>query len=430
MFGPHPSKDIVGTTSTILKGKKVCMCITGSVAAMTAPIIAREFMRLGAEVIAVMSKSATQLITADLMHWATGNPAITTLTGGVEHVQIAGERTKDVPTADIILVCPATANTISKIAAGIDDTPVTTVVTTAFGSGIPIVIVPAMHETMYRHPILEENILKLKRLGVEFIGPRISEGKAKIARIDEIVNRCRDIMTGDQGLANLKFLLTVGPTREYFDRVRFISNPSSGKMGMAIAEEIIARGGQVTIIMTKGVPEPPLSNNVRSIDVTSTQELSDAVMKELSENTYQFFISAAAVSDFRPEEFFDEKISSQTDELIIKLVPTPKIIKEVREAYPDLFIVAFKAEIPKDPEEMIEKAYSTLVASDVDLIVANDVGRTDTGFESPTNEVYIIDKNKNVCHEPLQTKRLIAVKLIDKILENFREKEYERKESS
>lgn len=430
MFGPHPSKDIVGSTSTVLKGKKICMCITGSVAAMTAPIIAREFMRLGAEVLAVMSKSATQLITADLMHWATGNPAITALTGGVEHVQIAGERTKDVPTADIILVCPATANTISKIAAGIDDTPVTTVVTTAFGSGIPIVIVPAMHETMYRHPILEENILKLKRLGVEFIGPRISEGKAKIARIDEIVNRCRDIMTGDQGLANYKFLLTVGPTREHFDRVRFISNPSSGKMGMAIAEEIVARGGQVTIIMAKGVPEPPLSNNVRTIEITSTQELLEAVIKELNENTYQFFISAAAVSDFRPAEFFDEKISSQTDELIIKLVPTPKIIKEVRDSYPDLFIVAFKAEIPKDPEEMIEKAYSTLVASDVDLIVANDVGRPDTGFESSTNEVYIIDKNKNVCHEPLQTKRLIAVKIIDKILENFREKEFEKKESS
>jgi len=265
---------------------------------------------------------------------------------------------------------------------------------------------------------------------VEFIGPRMSEGKAKIARVDEIVNRCRDLLITDQELKKYNFLLTVGPTREYIDRVRFISNPSSGKMGMAIAEEIIARGGQVTIIMAKGVPEPPLSNNVRTIEITNTQELLDAVMKELSENPYQFFISAAAVSDFKPVEFFDEKISSQTDELVIKLVPTPKIIKEVRESYPDLFIVAFKAEIPKEPEEMIEKAYSTLVASDVDLIVANDVGRSDTGFESPTNEVYIIDKNKNVCHEPLQTKRLIAVKLIDKILENFREKEFEKKESS
>jgi len=427
LLGPHPSKDIKGTTSTILKGKTICMCLTGSVAVMTAPIIAREFMRLGAEVIAVMTKAATQLIQPDLMHWATGNPSITTLTGAVEHVQIAGDRNS---TADLVLVCPATANTISKIAAGIDDTPVTTVVTTAFGSGIPIVVVPAMHECMYNHPILGENILKLKRLGVEFIGPRISEGKAKIARIDEIVNRCRDIIVQDPEMKKYKVLLTVGPTREYIDRVRFISNPSSGKMGMSIAEEIVARGGSVTIIMAKGVPEPPLSNNVRTIEITTTQELLDAVMKELKENTYQFFISAAAVSDFRPKEFVDEKISSQTGELIVKLVPTPKIIKEVRKHFPGLFIVAFKAEVPKTPEEMIEKAYASLISSNSDLVVANDVGRPDTGFESPTNEVYIIDKDKNVFHEPLQTKRLIAVKIVEKMLETFRGQEFEKKQST
>ena len=426
MFKEHPSKDIACTTSTILKGKTICMCITGSVAAMTAPIIAREFMRLGAEVIAVMTKAATQLITSDLMHWSTGNKVITTLTGAVEHISIAGDRGKIVPAADIILVCPATANTISKIAAGIDDTPVTTVVTTAFGSGIPIVIVPAMHECMYHHPILEENILKLKRVGVEFIGPRMSEGKAKIAKIDDIIYRCRDIVVKDQEMKKLKFLLTVGPTREFFDKVRFISNPSTGKMGMSIAEEIIARGGNVTIIKSKGTTEPPLSTNVKISEITSTQELLDAVKAELCSEKYDFFISAAAVSDFKPVEIKNEKISSKNDELVIKLKPNPKIIKEVRAEHPDIFIVAFKAEVPNKDEEMISKAYKTLIDSNADLIVANDVGRKETGFEAPTNEVYIIDKKKNIIHEPLQSKRMIAVKLIDTILESYREREFER----
>ncbi|MCK4369715.1 MAG: bifunctional phosphopantothenoylcysteine decarboxylase/phosphopantothenate--cysteine ligase CoaBC, partial [Candidatus Lokiarchaeota archaeon] len=150
----HPSKDIVESKGTILRGKIICMCLTGSVAVVSSPIVARELMRLGAEVICIMSKAATELINPTLMEWATGNKVITNLTGAVEHVYLAGDRPRSVGKADLILICPATANTISKIACGIDDTPVTTVASTAFGSSIPIVIVPAMHESMYRHPIL------------------------------------------------------------------------------------------------------------------------------------------------------------------------------------------------------------------------------------------------------------------------------------
>jgi len=167
----HPSKDIIETRGTILRGKTICICLTGSVAVISAPIIARELMRLGAEVIAVMSKAATELIKPSLMHWATGNPVITKLTGAVEHIYLAGDRPKAIGQADLVLVCPATANTISKIASGIDDTPVTTVVTTAFGSSTPIVIVPAMHESMFRHPILEKNIKVLKKHSIDILGP-------------------------------------------------------------------------------------------------------------------------------------------------------------------------------------------------------------------------------------------------------------------
>ena len=185
MFEKHPSKTIQGSESEVLAGKKIALCISGSVAAIEAPIIARQLMRLGAEVFAVMTTAATKIIDPNLMHWATGNEVVTELTGKIEHVSLAGN---EVDHVDVILVCPATANTISKIACGIDDTPVTTVVTTGFGR-IPLAIVPAMHETMYSHPIVKKNIETLKKYGVYFIGPRMEEKKAKIAHIDEIVQK-------------------------------------------------------------------------------------------------------------------------------------------------------------------------------------------------------------------------------------------------
>ncbi len=163
----HPSKDIIGTYSNRLKGKTICVCITGSVAAVNTPSLCRELMRHGAEVLPVMPEAATKLIHPDLLHWSPGNEVVLELTGAIEHIAIAGERPKEYGKADLILIAPSTANTISKIACGIDDTPVTTIATTAFGSGTPIIIVPAMHESMYRHPILEENIKKLQNYGVD-----------------------------------------------------------------------------------------------------------------------------------------------------------------------------------------------------------------------------------------------------------------------
>ena len=178
------SGDIVGTKGEELKGRKIVLCLTGSVAVAKAPEVARELMRHGAEVHVFMSKAAQHLISPRLMEWATGNPVVTELTGAVEHVAMAGEHPGR---ADLVLVAPATANTIGKMAAGIDDTPVTTLLSTALGSGIPILIAPAMHESMYRHPIVEENIRKLKSVGVSFVGPRLVEGKAKVAEVEEIV---------------------------------------------------------------------------------------------------------------------------------------------------------------------------------------------------------------------------------------------------
>jgi len=417
----HPSKDILETKGTILRGKTICLCVTGSVAVIQAPIISRELMRLGAEVVCVMTKAATQLIGPDLMHWATGNPAITYLTGNIEHVYLAGERPKSLGKADLILVCPATSNTISKIASGIDDTAVTTVVSTGFGTQIPIVIVPAMHESMFQHPILEKNIVKLKRLGVDILGPRISEGKAKIARVDDIIQRVIDLLVTEKDLKGKKFLITGGPTREYIDEIRYISNDSSGLMGVELAKEVKVRGGEVLLLYGKGTAKVPAY--VETINACSTQDFLDKVKEELSKNDYDFFISAAAISDYTPKECLGGKISSDANqELNLGLKLTPKIIDIARETNNNVFVVAFKAETKVSKDELIERAYQRLLKSDVDLIVANDVGLEERGFGTKTNEVYIIDKEKNVTHVDLNTKRYVASKIIDAAIENYRVK--------
>jgi phosphopantothenoylcysteine decarboxylase/phosphopantothenate--cysteine ligase len=418
----HPSKDIQESEGTLLRGKTVCMCLTGSVAIISAPIIARELMRRGAEVIGVMTHAATELITPQMIHWATGNPAITKLTGNVEHVYLAGERPRAVGQADLILVCPATANTISKIANGIDDTPVTTVVTTAFGSSIPIIVVPAMHESMFRHPILKENMTKLRKYGVEILGPRIAEGKAKIARIDDIIDRTIDILVAKKDLDGKKILVTAGPTREYIDEIRFVSNDSSGRMGIELAKEASARGADVLLVNGKSSVEVPDYLNVKN--VVSTDDFINTVNKELKNNTYDMFICAAAISDYSPIDCIEGKISSdKVKELQVNMRLTPKIIDKAREVNRNVFVVAFKAETNVSRTELIDRAYARLQKSDADLIVANDVGREDVGFESSENEVYIIDKEKHTTHVSKHSKRYVASKIIDIALENYRIKD-------
>ncbi len=418
----HPSKDIVESKGTILRGKTICLCLTGSVAVISAPIIARQLMRLGAEVICVMSKAAAELINPALMEWATGNPIITKLTGAVEHVYLAGERPRGVGKADLILVCPATANTISKIACGIDDTPVTTVVSTAFGSSLPIVIVPAMHESMYNHPILAKNEKELRKAGIDILAPRISEGKAKIAKIDDVIDRVIDLLVAKKDLEGKKVLITAGPTREAIDSVRFVSNRSSGKMGIELAKEASARGADVLLIAGKCMVKIP--EYIKTLHVVSTEDFIKTVKDELAYNSYDFFISAAAISDYKPVECIEGKISSDNvQSLQVNMMLTPKIIDVARRKDYNLFIVGFKAETNVSKSELINRAYERLKKSEIDMIVANDIGRDDVGFASKDNEVFIIDKLKHITHVEKNTKRYIASKIIDAALEAYRIKD-------
>jgi phosphopantothenoylcysteine decarboxylase/phosphopantothenate--cysteine ligase len=405
----HPSKDIVGTKGNELKGKRIILCVTGSVAAIESPKIARSLMRHGAEVFTVMSPMSQKIIHPHLMEWATGNVVTTELTGKIEHVGLAGEHPER---ADLILVAPATANTISKIACGIDDTSVTSVISTAFGAHIPMIIVPAMHASMYRHPILIENIKKLQTLGLEFIGPRMAEGKAKIARTKDVIDAVTHRLTIQQDFSNLRLLITAGPTAEHIDPIRIMTNRSTGKMGVALAEEALSRGAEVTLVYGFGMATPPARANV--ISVETTDQMHEAVISELRSKKYDVVIATAAVADWKVKKPFARKVSTHKLNLLkLELKPTRKIIDYVKEASPNTFLVAFRAEYKIPRKDLIASASKRLLDANADLIVVNDVGKKGAGFGTETNEVLIIDKFGKVMHVPMAPKREVARQILD-----------------
>ncbi len=398
----HHVKLIYATKSRKLVGKKIVLAIPGSIAAVECVKLARELIRHGAEVHTVMSENARKIIHPYAMEFATGNPVVTEITGFIEHVELAGEHENK---ADLILVCPATANTIGKIACGVDDTPVTTVVTTAFAH-TPIMIAPAMHSTMYAHPIVKENIEKLRKLGVEFIEPRFEEGKAKVASIDEITYRViRKLYKKD--LTGKRVLVTAGATREYIDPIRYITNASSGKMGVSIAEEAELRGAEVTLVRTKG-SVPSLVEN--QVEVETVEEMLGAIETELNTKEYDVIVLAAAVSDFRVKEKTDTKIKSGRP-LTLELEPTPKIIDRVKGLQPDVFLVGFKAETELSEEELISAAKGQIGRAGSDLVVANTLG----AFGSDDNEVLLVGRDF-VKRLPRMNKRELAERLWDEIV--------------
>jgi phosphopantothenoylcysteine decarboxylase/phosphopantothenate--cysteine ligase len=413
-LGEHTSKEIIGSKGDELGGCRIVLCVTGSVAAIKSPEIARELMRLGAEVYTIMTPMAQKIIHPYMMEWSTGNPVVTELTGQIEHVTLGGEHPDK---ADLVLVAPSTANTIGKAAVAIDDTPVTTLLTTAIGAGIPIIIAPAMHESMYKHPIVVENIEKLRSIGVEVLMPRFEEGKAKIPGTQEIVSSVVAKLSAKRDLEGLKVLVTGGPTREYIDGFRFISNPSSGKMGVAIAKQAARRGAKVTLIHGKGSAQPPLG--VKAIPVESTKDMLDAVISTLKGEKQDVTILSAAAADYGVAERKMVKTPSRMERWDLELRPLPKIIEQVKKVDPNILLVGFKAEYDISDDELITRARKRMMETNMDLIVANDVAREKVGFGSDTNEVYIVDKEGAITHVPLEAKEAVADKLLDMVKEKL-----------
>ena len=405
----HPSKDIVGSDGDELKGKKIVLCVTASVAAYKAIDLARLLMRHGADVYTVMSQSTKILLTPDMMKWATGNDVVTELTWKLEHVQLA-----DYGRSDLILIYPCTGNTMSKIANGIDDTPVTSVASVALGSKIPIMIAPAMHEAMYENPILQKNMEALKGL-VEFIESNIVEGKAKIADPETVLKAVLAKMRSNSPLKGKNILITAGATLEHIDPIRVVTNPASGKLGAAIAKEAIRMGANVTLVYGHGYADLP--SGARIIKVKTSDEMMEAVVKQLKSNNYHIAIMTAAVSDFKPESPKDVKIETRDNKQItITLKTTSKIVDQIKKVSPDTFLVAFKADSNVSDDDLIKSAYHKMRDCNADLMVANDIGRKGSEMGSDTSKVFIIDKNKKVKHLPIQTKQSVARVLLEELV--------------
>lgn len=220
-------------------------------------------------------------------------------------------------------------------------------------------------------------------------------------------------------MERLKVLITGGPTREYIDDIRFITNPSSGKMGVALCKEALRRGFDVTFVYGPGITKPP--KKVKVIEVETTEEMLKAVILELRKKKYTIFISSAAILDYKPSKKIKGKIPSGKN-IKITLKPLPKIISKVRKVDKNIFIVGFKAEYKVSKRKLIEKAYRRLKEAKMNLIVANDVGRKDIGFMTDKNEVYIIDENKNIIFVPLTSKEMVARKIFEVIMRKLKER--------
>lgn len=402
----HPTLWIQGQKSSSLAGKTIVLGVTGSIGAVRVVELARELIRNGAEVHTVMTEAATHILHPDALHYATGNPVITELGGRVEHVEFCGLKGR----ADLLLIAPATANTVGKIAYGIDDTPVTSFVTTALGSGVPVMVVPAMHESMFRHPAVAENLVKLKSWGISVAGPRLEEGIAKIAANEEIVLEVERAL-GNNNLENRKVIITSGSTAESLDPIRILTNRASGRTGRELALEAYRNGADVTLVHRDRLGFA----GIREIFAESAAEMTDAVLKEL-EKGYDILISSAAIADYTAEPS-PEKIKSG-GELVLRLKPTRKLIKECRERYPKLLIVGFKAETGVERDELLRRASSTLKESKLDLIAANDVAKGGMGTEE--NELYLIGREKSEPKHIIGNKRKLASFILQEVAKQLK----------
>ncbi|WP_123537147.1 bifunctional phosphopantothenoylcysteine decarboxylase/phosphopantothenate--cysteine ligase CoaBC [Halosimplex salinum] len=343
----------------MLDGVNVALGVTGSIAAVKTVELAHELRRRGASVRAVTTGAAEGIVHPWALEFATDNPVVTEITGSVEHVELCGRE----GWADVLLVAPSTANTVGKIAAAVDDTPVTTCATTALGAGVPVVVAPAMHEPMYDHPGVLDAIERVESWGVDFVDPRVEEGKAKIATEDAIALATARAATPDP-LADERVVVTSGATTESIDPIRTLSNRASGKTGLAVARASYVRGADVTVVHDG--PDLPYAS-VHPVE--SAAEMLAATLDAVADA--DALVSAAAISDYTIERR-DSKIRSGKERLTLELEPTPKLVDEVREARPDLPIVGFKAETGGDDEGIVAAARQLLGRAGMAFVVGND----------------------------------------------------------
>lgn len=361
----HPSQEIFCQKSTKLRGKTIVMAITGSIAAVECFATIRELIRHGADVYPVLTPAATKLVAPDALEFASGHKPVTELSGATEHVAMVGNPMS----ADLFLVYPATANTVSKIANGIDDTPVTSMAAVALGSGIPVAMAPAMHEAMYTNPAVKANMERLESWGVKFIGPSTDGVRAKVASRDEVISTVFRMLSRNY-FSGRRLLVIGGRSEEPIDSMRIITNRSTGLMAVALAKRAFERGAEVELWM--GGSSVDLPDFIPTRRFSTVSEL--VGMVEGLDHDIVFV--PAALADFTPREFTPGKIPSN-EGFELELDPVPKVLPIIRSKCPR--VIGFKAESGLTEEGLIAKARSRLEQYDLSAVVANDIddaGRT------------------------------------------------------
>lgn len=392
-----------------LDGKHILLGVSGSIAAYKAVDILRRLQEQGGEVNVVMTKNAARFVSRLTFEALSGKPVFwdefqEAERKGIGHIDITAG-------LDLALVAPATANIIGKVASGIADDALTTAL---MATACPLIIAPAMNDRMYRNAVVQKNIAFLKEQGIRFVEPDTgplacgTTGKGRLAEIEKIVQTVSSALSAHD-LTGMTVLVTAGPTREPIDAVRFISNPSTGKMGYAIAEAARDRGATVILISGPTAIAPP--GGVTLIPVQSARDMHKSVMDHVEGS--QVVIMAAAVSDFKPTVSSDRKIKKHEAPTMINLERTEDILSAVAKAPGRKLLVGFAAET----DNVLDNAIQKLRSKNLDMIVVNDLMKKGAGFGSDTNAVTIIDRAGVQTELPVMPKREIARRIIDKIAE-------------
>ena len=392
-----------------LRGKKILLCVTGSIAVYKSVVFVRLLIKAGAEVRVIMTKAAQDFVTPLTFSTLSKNKTLTDLfqEGNWKNHVMLGRW------ADVIIVAPASCNTIAKMAHGICDNLLLAVY---LSSACPVVIAPAMDEDMWHHPATKKNIEVLKQNGNEFLPVNKGElasglhGEGRMAEPEEIVSYLEGFFAKEKRLTGKKALVTAGPTYEALDPVRFIGNHSSGKMGVAIAEELLMNGAQVHLVL--GPSSLKVDGKITTERVTSAEEMYAAVMQDFK--SYDIIIMAAAVADYSPKNKSPQKIKKETDGFSVELIKTKDILFEAGKIKSGTqTLVGFALETENEKENAIKK----LSKKNADLIVLNSLNDEGAGFGSDTNKITIFDKNKKEYTFPAKTKKEVAADIINTIIQ-------------
>ncbi len=390
-----------------IRGKNIVLGVTGGIAAYKACELVRALVKEGASVEVVMTQNAMEFVTPLTLQTLSGNKVATRPFDSVWESEIGHISLAD--RADLVVIAPATASFVGKMATGIADSLLATLVLATLA---PVIVCPAMNVNMYNNVAVQENIRKLRDRGVSIVEPSEGflacgwEGRGRLPETEDIMSEIEFALT-PKDMASERVLVTAGATREHIDPVRFISNPSSGKMGYALAEEARMRGADVVLVSGKSPLPPP--RGVTLVSVESADDMYTAVMKHLDWST--LVIKAAAVGDYAPESKSAGKIKKTGDELTLKLKRTRDILKEIGEKKKQQIVVGFAAET----EDLMSNAAIKLREKNADMIVANNVGAPGAGFEADTNEVHLLFASGAMEELPLAPKKEIAKIIFDRI---------------